>query len=73
MEEIRAELRNASVRDVIDFLDYDIEPNVWIGRLLRQISSGGYAPNPPFRFPLAKSPSFKPILTFPIHMVSRLT
>jgi len=25
-KEIRAELRNASVRDVIDFLDYDIEP-----------------------------------------------
>ena len=64
-KEIRAQLRNASVRDVIDFLDYDIEPNVWIGRLLRHISSGGFEPNPPFRFPLAKSPSFKRILTFP--------
>jgi hypothetical protein len=52
-KEIRAQLRNASVRDVIDFLDYDIEPNVWIGRLLRHISSGGFEPNPPFRFPLA--------------------
>lgn len=39
-KEIRAELRNSGVRDVIDFLDYDIEPNVWIGRLLRQISLG---------------------------------
>src|SRR6266566_2658022 len=26
---------------------------------------GGFEPNPPFRFPLAKSPSFKRILTFP--------
>src|SRR6266568_4875701 len=73
-KEIRAQLRNASVRDVIDFLDYDIEPNVWIGRLLRHISSGGFEPNPPFRFPLAKSPSFKRILTcpaFPVLVLSR--
>jgi hypothetical protein len=64
-KEIRAELRNATVRDVIDFLDYDIEPDVWIARLLRQISSGTFEPSPPLRFPLAKSPSFKRILTFP--------
>ncbi len=65
-KEIRAELRNASIRDVIDFLDYDIEPDVWMRRLLHQISSGTFAPSPPFRFPLAKSPSFKRILTFPV-------
>lgn len=64
-KEIRAELRNATVRDVIDFLDYDIEPDVWITRLLRHISSGAYEPSAPLRFPLAKSPSFKRILTFP--------
>src|SRR5438445_8878036 len=64
-KEIRAQLRNASVRDVIDFLDYDIEPNVWIGRLLHHISSGAFEPSAPFRFALAKSPSFKRILTFP--------
>src|SRR6266566_32608 len=45
-KEIRAQLRNASVRDVIDFLDYDIEPNVWIERMLRHISSGGFRAKP---------------------------
>lgn len=65
-KEVRAELRNATVRDVIDFLDYDIEPEIWITRLLRQISSGTYEPHAPLRFPLAKSGSFKRILTFPM-------
>jgi len=64
-KEIRVQLRNASVRDVIDFLDYDIEPDVWIARLLRQILLGVYEPAQPLRFPVAKSPSFKRILTFP--------
>jgi hypothetical protein len=64
-KEIRVQLRSASVRDVIDFLDYDIEPDVWITRLLRQISLGAYEPDKPLRFPVAKSPSFKRILTFP--------
>jgi hypothetical protein len=64
-KEVRAELRNATVRDVIDFLDYDIGPDIWITRLLRQISSGAFEPATPLRFPLAKSPSFKRVLTFP--------
>jgi len=38
---------------------------VWIARLLRQISLGAFEPGPPLRFPVAKSPSFKRILTFP--------
>ncbi len=64
-KEIRVQLRNATVRDVIDYLDYDIDPDVWIARLLRQISLGAFEPGPPLRFPVAKSPSFKRILTFP--------
>jgi hypothetical protein len=36
---IRKELSNASIRDVIDFADYDIDPDKWIKRLLDQISS----------------------------------
>ena len=47
------------------FLDYDIEPDVWINRLLRQVSSRAYEPHAPLRFPLAKSRSFKRVMTFP--------
>ncbi len=64
-KEIRIELRRASVRDVVDFLDYDIEPEVWITRLLRQIATGTYEPHFPTRFPVAKSSGFKRNLTFP--------
>ncbi len=65
MEEIRGELRNATIRDVADHLDFDIEPDVWITRFLRQVSSGAYEPRAPRRFPLAKTQSFKRVLTFP--------
>lgn len=64
-KEVRGELRNATVRDIADFLDFDIEPDVWINRLLRQVSSGAYEPRSPRRFPLAKTSSFKRVLTFP--------
>ena len=64
-KEVRTELRNATVRDVIDFLDYDIEPEIWIGRLLRHIKAGTYEPLTPLRFTLAKSGGFKRRLTQP--------
>ncbi len=64
-KEIRSELRHSTVRDVIDFLDYDIEPDIWIRRLLRQVKSGTYEPLPPIRFSLAKSGGFKRRLTVP--------
>lgn len=41
---IRAEIRNGTVRDVIDFVDFDVDPDVWIKRLLEQIASGRYEP-----------------------------
>jgi hypothetical protein len=52
---IRKNLKYASVRDVIDFLDYDIDPDVWINRLIRQLKEGSYEPISPRRFTLAKS------------------
>lgn len=64
-KDIRSELRHATVRDIVDFLDYDIEPGVWIGRLLRQVKEGTYEPHPPGRFTLAKSGGFTRTLTIP--------
>jgi hypothetical protein len=62
---IRAELRNASIRDVIDFVDYDVDPNKWIQRLLDQISTGRYEPATPFRFTIGKSNGFSRTMTQP--------
>ena len=62
---IRKELRNASARDVIDFVDYDVDPEKWIKRLLDQISSGRYEPAPPLRFTIGKSNGFSRTMTQP--------
>jgi hypothetical protein len=62
---IRAELRNASIRDVIDFVDYDVDPDKWIQRLLDQLSSGKYEPAMPFRFTIGKSNGFSRTMTQP--------
>ena len=62
---IRAELRNASIRDVIDFVDYDVDPDKWIQRLLDQVSSGRYEPATPFRFTIGKSNGFSRTMTQP--------
>src|ERR1039458_6852096 len=62
---IRKDIRNGSVRDVIDYVDYDVDPSKWILRLLDQISSGRYEPLAPFRFTLAKSSGFSRTMTQP--------
>jgi hypothetical protein len=62
---VRKELRNASIRDVVDFLDYDVNPNVWIDRLLARIASGEYDPEAPRRFTLGKSKGFSRNMTLP--------
>ncbi len=62
---IRKDLRNASIRDVIDYVDYDIDPDKWILRLLEQISSGRYEPTTPLRFTLGKSHGFSRTMTQP--------
>jgi len=55
-----------SNRDVIDFIDYDVDPNKWIQRLLAQISSGRYEPLAPFRFTIGKSNGFSRMMTQPM-------
>lgn len=53
------------MRDVIDYLEYDVDPDVWIGRLLRQLETGNYEPSSPRRFMLAKSNGFSRRMTIP--------
>ncbi len=57
--------RHSSIRDVVDFLEYEIDPEVWIRRLLRQIAQGTYEPDSPTRFLLAKSSGFTRTMTMP--------
>src|SRR5579862_4674913 len=62
---IRKDLKLASVRDVVDFLDFDVNPDVWINRLLHRIGSGEYEPETPTRFTLGKSKGFSRTMTLP--------
>lgn len=62
---VRRELQRATLRDVADFLEYDIDPNVWINRLLKQIANGTYEPQTPWRFTVAKSNGFSRRMTMP--------
>jgi hypothetical protein len=62
---VRKQLRDSSRRDVVDFLEYDVDPDKWINLLLRRISDGSYEPLAPKRFNIAKSRGFHRRLTFP--------
>jgi len=62
---IRQELKNSSIRDIIDFLDYDVDPDIWIRGLLLQLRTGRYEPTTPQRFTLAKSNGFSRTMTLP--------
>ena len=62
---IRTDLKRSSLRDVIDYLEYDVDPDVWIRVLLRSISSGRYEPEQPIEFTLAKSTGFNRVMTLP--------
>ncbi len=62
---IRRMVKRASVRDVVDYLEYDIDPEIWIKRLLREIADGSYEPGSPKRFMLAKSKGFSRRMTQP--------
>lgn len=64
-KEVRASLHTASVRDVIDFVDFDIDPDVWIRRTLQHLAVGSYEPATPRRFLLAKSKGFSRQMTLP--------
>ena len=67
-KEIRRDLRRSTIRDVIDFLEYDIEPKKWMRQLLRQIAAEEYEPRAPRRFNQAKSNGFSRRMTFPAVM-----
>jgi hypothetical protein len=62
---IRQQVRHFEHRDPADYLEYDIDPDVWINRLLRQIASGDYAPHAPKRYSVAKSNGFSRTITLP--------
>jgi hypothetical protein len=62
---VRKELKNSSIRDVVDFLDYDVNPDVWINRLVNSIKQGSYEPDLPRRFTLGKSKGFSRTMTLP--------
>lgn len=53
------------MRDVVDFLEFDVDPEYWIRRLIRQIDRGTYEPSRPTRFTLAKSRGLSRTITFP--------
>ena len=62
---VRRDLKRAAKRDIIDFLEYDVDPDIWINRLLHQLKTGSYEPAAPSRFYLAKSNGFSRKMTTP--------
>ena len=64
-KQVRRELKNSSLRDVVDYLEYDIEPEVWIGRLLKRIADGSYEPERPLRFTLGKGNGLSRTMSLP--------
>lgn len=62
---MRKNIRRSVVRDVIDHLEYDVDPDIWINRLLKNIASGQYDPSSPRRYWLAKGKGFSRRITTP--------
>jgi hypothetical protein len=62
---VRIQLRRAPRRDVLDYLEFDIDPDVWINRLLWELKNGAYTPQRPVRYSVAKSNGFDRIITVP--------
>lgn len=62
---VRKLLRSASRRDVTDYFEFDVEPDQWIQEVLKDIRSGRYEPEAPYRFSLAKSMGFSRRMTMP--------
>jgi len=62
---VRQQVRHFEHRDPADYLEYDIDPDVWINRLLRHIASGDYAPHAPKRYSVAKSSGFSRTISLP--------
>lgn len=64
-KEVRRQLKRAPRRDVLDYLEYDIDPNVWITRLLRCLEGEDYLPEKPQRIKVSKSKGFDRVITLP--------
>ncbi len=62
---IRKQLPRTSMRDITDYVEFDIDPDWWIGKLLKEIKAGRYEPASPYRFTLAKKIGFSRQMTFP--------
>jgi hypothetical protein len=62
---VRKELKHSSIRDLVDYLEYDVNPDVWITRLVQSIKLGTYEPASPRRFALGKSKGFSRTMTLP--------
>lgn len=62
---VRKQLSRTFLRDVTDFVEYDIDPDWWIKRLLRDVEDGRYEPMTPHRFTVAKKMGFSRRMTLP--------
>ncbi len=64
-KEIRKKFRESSLRDVVDWVDFDLAPEKWIRRLLADVNDGRYEPRRPERFALGKSKGMSRWMTLP--------
>lgn len=62
---IRKKLKKAIPRDIVDYLDFDIDPDDWINRLLEAIETNSYEPDQAKRFSFAKGKGFRRTITYP--------
>lgn len=62
---VRKQLSRTFIRDVTDFVEYDIDPDWWIKRLLSDIEAGRYEPATVHRYSVAKKMGFSRCMTFP--------
>lgn len=62
---VRKQLPRASIRDVTDYVEFDIDPYSWIDRLLKNIEDDSYQPGQPYRYTLPKNLGLSRKMTFP--------
>ncbi|OGQ96507.1 MAG: hypothetical protein A2521_09490 [Deltaproteobacteria bacterium RIFOXYD12_FULL_57_12] len=62
---VRKQLSRTYLRDVTDFVEYDIDPDWWIKRLLKDVECGCYEPDTVHRFSVAKKMGFSRRMTLP--------
>ncbi|MFZ1546970.1 MAG: RNA-directed DNA polymerase, partial [Candidatus Nitrotoga sp.] len=62
---VRKQLSRTFLRDVTDFVEFDIDPDWWIKRLLKDVEAGSYEPDTPHRFSVAKKIGFSRRMTLP--------